>query len=434
MHESAYLSRPRAHESEANQHHDQGPELPAIDTPAVLLENEAARRVRRNWLGNISRLSRLGQVMLLITTLLTIGQLIASCVVLAISTRDACDQPLRLFIVIYMLRVILVYPLSIYQHMNPIHRRHTDPERSQRQTCAIQAVDRVKSTMDLFGMLWFVIGNWWLFTSSTCYKTSPSQFYLSLAFIILAYFIITLPLFLCGAVIFCLPCVIVVMRVLRITDSVADGHHAGASEEVIQKIPIVRFKAMESIANDGNTDGNAPFVSINNNINRSATIANTSPARPSRRIRWANPSKWLKKKRGKRGNRPTTDCNTVINMSALHEPELVLAQVDALCVICLNEYEDEDRLRQLPCNHHFHMNCVDEWLRLNSTCPLCVQNVHKDNEATAHTNSSSSTIHHTRIILGSEQNSEQIDIGSLFQQSSQASRAPTRGNTESNLL
>ncbi|CAJ1976600.1 unnamed protein product [Sphenostylis stenocarpa] len=42
------------------------------------------------------------------------------------------------------------------------------------------------------------------------------------------------------------------------------------------------------------------------------------------------------------------------------------------CSICLMDYKDCDSLRVLPaCGHFFHVKCVDPWLRINLTCPVC---------------------------------------------------------------
>ncbi|KAK9074272.1 hypothetical protein SSX86_006869 [Deinandra increscens subsp. villosa] len=45
---------------------------------------------------------------------------------------------------------------------------------------------------------------------------------------------------------------------------------------------------------------------------------------------------------------------------------------DSMCAICLCEYRESEMMRMLPdCKHFFHLNCVDAWLKLNATCPVC---------------------------------------------------------------
>ncbi|KAL5061280.1 hypothetical protein RYX36_032884 [Vicia faba] len=42
------------------------------------------------------------------------------------------------------------------------------------------------------------------------------------------------------------------------------------------------------------------------------------------------------------------------------------------CPICLSEYNSKDIIRCVPeCRHCFHAHCIDEWLRMNTTCPIC---------------------------------------------------------------
>lgn len=45
---------------------------------------------------------------------------------------------------------------------------------------------------------------------------------------------------------------------------------------------------------------------------------------------------------------------------------------DNTCAICLCEYKAKETLKTIPnCHHSFHADCIDEWLRLNASCPIC---------------------------------------------------------------
>ncbi len=45
---------------------------------------------------------------------------------------------------------------------------------------------------------------------------------------------------------------------------------------------------------------------------------------------------------------------------------------DTSCSICLADYKEGEFLRMLPdCHHMFHVSCIDAWLRLHASCPMC---------------------------------------------------------------
>lgn len=51
---------------------------------------------------------------------------------------------------------------------------------------------------------------------------------------------------------------------------------------------------------------------------------------------------------------------------------------DITCCICLTQYENKEKLRLLDCDHHFHQECCDKWLKINKTCPLCRQPIDRN--------------------------------------------------------
>jgi hypothetical protein len=45
---------------------------------------------------------------------------------------------------------------------------------------------------------------------------------------------------------------------------------------------------------------------------------------------------------------------------------------DTQCAVCLGDYQNSEKLLQLPvCGHAFHKECIDQWLVNNATCPIC---------------------------------------------------------------
>ncbi|XP_044489921.1 E3 ubiquitin ligase BIG BROTHER-related-like isoform X1 [Mangifera indica] len=46
-----------------------------------------------------------------------------------------------------------------------------------------------------------------------------------------------------------------------------------------------------------------------------------------------------------------------------------------LCVICRVDYEDGETLTLLSCQHAYHSECINDWLRINKVCPICLTEV-----------------------------------------------------------
>ncbi|KAI3997732.1 hypothetical protein MKX01_011807 [Papaver californicum] len=56
-----------------------------------------------------------------------------------------------------------------------------------------------------------------------------------------------------------------------------------------------------------------------------------------------------------------------------------LEKVPENCAICLDDYEDDDMVRLLPCHHAFHTECIDKWLVSRPTCTECRGDLHEAN-------------------------------------------------------
>ncbi|KAJ2766474.1 hypothetical protein IWQ57_004345, partial [Coemansia nantahalensis] len=57
----------------------------------------------------------------------------------------------------------------------------------------------------------------------------------------------------------------------------------------------------------------------------------------------------------------------------LPKRQILAAEADGKleCGICMDEYSAGDMVLTLPCKHLYHEECIDHWLKMNGTCPIC---------------------------------------------------------------
>ncbi|KAL0144902.1 hypothetical protein V8B55DRAFT_1456862 [Mucor lusitanicus] len=53
---------------------------------------------------------------------------------------------------------------------------------------------------------------------------------------------------------------------------------------------------------------------------------------------------------------------------------------EADCAVCKDQFESQEQVIELPCEHIFHDECIKPWLKLNSTCPVCRHSVLPDQQ------------------------------------------------------
>lgn len=71
---------------------------------------------------------------------------------------------------------------------------------------------------------------------------------------------------------------------------------------------------------------------------------------------------------GKQGRSPAS------KLSVESMPRVVIGEGQekgGSCAICLEEWTGGDVAAEMPCKHRFHSKCVEEWLGIHATCPLC---------------------------------------------------------------
>lgn len=87
------------------------------------------------------------------------------------------------------------------------------------------------------------------------------------------------------------------------------------------------------------------------------------------------------------------------------------------CVVCLNEFQEQDMLRILPnCSHSFHLDCIDIWLQSNANCPLCRTSISGNNkypidQIIAPSSSPQGSQPYTDSLMGGDEDFVVIELG-----------------------
>jgi hypothetical protein len=238
---------------------------------------------------------------------------ITTIIILALSGSEQCSAPLDVFLSVCLILLLINLSISIHRYLYPQPLN----DRMQRQGC----VAEIKWYVDVLSAVWFVLGNYWLFASTECTRTAPMRFYMSLYYIIIGYAMIMLPVFMICSILLCMPFVWICLRTLQNVLGVQ-------IEPRMQNAIINPFSRVRGLASA--------------QINRI----------------------------------PAFEFGGDKHSATSDYANLTLTGEDAICSICLIEYTAGERLKSLPgCQHHFHADCVDQWLLINKTCPLCVRDV-----------------------------------------------------------
>ncbi|XP_010442021.1 PREDICTED: RING-H2 finger protein ATL16-like [Camelina sativa] len=85
------------------------------------------------------------------------------------------------------------------------------------------------------------------------------------------------------------------------------------------------------------------------------------------------------------------------------------------CSVCLNEFQDEEKLRIIPnCCHLFHIDCIDVWLQNNANCPLCRARVSSYTSFPPDRVSAPSTSPENQVALRGENEYVIIELGHII--------------------
>ncbi|KAE8694449.1 putative Ribosomal protein L34e superfamily protein [Hibiscus syriacus] len=69
------------------------------------------------------------------------------------------------------------------------------------------------------------------------------------------------------------------------------------------------------------------------------------------------------------GNKPGAAPASKASIEAM--PKIKVKESGRDCSICLEEFGVDEEAREMPCKHVFHSGCIQKWLQIHGSCPIC---------------------------------------------------------------
>jgi len=54
-----------------------------------------------------------------------------------------------------------------------------------------------------------------------------------------------------------------------------------------------------------------------------------------------------------------------------HTGEQTVAKETEACAVCLEKFAPGETIKTLTCMHSYHAKCIDRWLKMRNSCPIC---------------------------------------------------------------
>ncbi|XP_074269552.1 E3 ubiquitin-protein ligase RING1-like [Silene latifolia] len=68
---------------------------------------------------------------------------------------------------------------------------------------------------------------------------------------------------------------------------------------------------------------------------------------------------------------PPAAKSAVEGLPTVDVTEEMLQSDSSHCAVCMDEFELGAQVKELPCNHVYHKDCIVPWLELHNSCPVC---------------------------------------------------------------